>query len=55
MNNFQIIMNNLMVESALQNAKAHGINVHHINPTPPNGDCAFIAIADNISTRQCFR
>ena len=48
-------MTSSMVERALQNAEAHGIKLLHGNPTPPNGDCAFIAIADNISKRDCFK
>ena len=48
------MMTSSMVKSALKNAKAHGIDAYHKNKTPPNGDCAFTAIADNISSRDCF-
>ena len=39
----------LMVVTAIENAKFHGINVHHGVPNNASGDCAFEAVADNIS------
>ena len=44
----------LMVDTAIKNAKFHGINVHHGNPNNASGDCAFEAVADNISSRPCY-
>ena len=49
------MMTSSMVECALKNAKSHGINLIYGCSTPSNGDCAFIAIADNISQRDCFK
>ena len=49
------MMTSSMVQCALQNAKSHGINLYYGYSTPPNGDCAFIAIAENISRRNCFK
>ena len=43
-----------MVDTAIANARFHGINLHHGVPNLANGDCAIEAIADNISTRPCF-
>ena len=43
-----------MVEIAIENAKFHGINLHHERFNPGKGDCVFEAIADNVSERICF-
>ena len=43
-----------MVYTSIENAKFHGINVHHGDPNNASGDCAFEAVADNISFRSCF-
>ena len=43
-----------MVNTAILNAKFHGIDLHHGVPNLSNGDCAIEAIADNISTRPEF-
>ena len=43
-----------MVYTSIENAKFHGINVHQGNPNNASGDCAFEAVADNVSSRPCF-
>ena len=43
-----------MVHMAIANAHFHGIMLHHGGPNSANGDCAFEAVADNISKRPCF-
>ena len=43
-----------MVKRAIANAKFHGINVRHGSPNKAQGNCAFEAVADNISVRPCF-
>ena len=44
-----------MVNVAIKSAEFHGINLHAGVPNNANGDCAIEAIADNISTRSCFK
>ena len=44
----------IMVNKAIENAKFHGINMHHGVPNMADGNCAFESIIDNISTRSCF-
>ena len=43
-----------MVNTAIENARFHGIGLHHGVPNRANGDCAIEAVADNVSTRPCF-
>ena len=43
-----------MVDTALRNAEAHGINLKHGVPSLGNGDCAFESVIDSINTRNCF-
>ena len=43
-----------MIHMAVANAHFHGIMLHHGGPNSANGDCAFEAVADNISKRPCF-
>ena len=47
-------MNDSMTDTAIKNAKFHGIDLHRGIPTPGDGDCAFVATANNISMRECF-
>ena len=43
-----------MTNIAIRNAKFHGLDLYHDTPTPGNGDCAIVSVANNISTRECF-
>ena len=43
-----------MIYKAIEIAKFHGINLHHGVPNLANGDCVIEAVADNITTRDCF-
>ena len=43
-----------MIDIAIENARFHGIHLHHSIPNRANGDCAIEAVADNVSTRLCF-
>ena len=43
-----------IIERALLNAKAHGINIHAGVRNLANGNCAFEAVIDSINTRECF-
>ena len=44
----------LIVRKAIENAKLHGIHVYHGSKIPPDGDCAFGSVIDNINSRDCF-
>ena len=43
-----------IVDIAIKNAKAHGINLRHGVKSLGNGDCAFESVIDSINTRSCF-
>ena len=43
-----------IVERGIENAKSHGINVHHGVANLASGDCALESMIDGISTRKCF-
>ena len=43
-----------MVNVAIANAQFHGIQLHLRALNSASGDCTFEAVADNISTRNCF-
>ena len=45
---------NPIVEKAVSNAKAHGINLHAGVKNLANGNCAFESIIDSINTRPSF-
>ena len=55
-NMYSLVVNNtpIMVNVALENAKFHGINIHHGIPNKAAGDCVFEAVTDNINVRACF-
>ena len=44
----------IMVDIAIANARFHGIQLHLGALNSASGDCAFEAVADNISKRSCF-
>ena len=43
-----------MVMKAIENAKFHGIQLHHGVQNQANGDCLFESVLDSINTRICF-
>ena len=43
-----------IIESAVANAKAHGIDLHAGPESLGDGNCAFESIIDSINTRSCF-
>ena len=43
-----------MIETAIQNAKFHGINLFPGTKNPAQGDCVFESVIDNINLRHCF-
>ena len=44
----------LILEKAVLNAKAHGINLHAGVENLANGNCAFETVIDSINTRVSF-
>ena len=44
-----------MIERAVINANAHGINVHVGVRNLGNGNCAFESMIDSLNTRDCFK
>ena len=44
----------LIVRKAIENAELHGIHVYHGSKIPPDGDCIFGSVIDNINSRDCF-
>ena len=46
---------NLIIKRAIENAKAHGINVHAGVRNLGNGNCLFESVIDSINTRTVFQ
>ena len=44
-----------MVQTAVKNARFHGINLYQGVKTLANGDCILESVIDSINTRVCFK